>query len=340
MHPDTIVIPWRHGEFSVQKQGAMCAPVNFKLGDGRTVQPFAIATWEDDGSTAFENLPPLLKRLRGEWPCVPFGMPEARADLEPEWAPKSKTSSMFGDWFHGPGSNLRWGEIARQENSVTLEVDYPPEHPISRLVRKVSGSSVAPRLDFELEIHPRHDCALPIGVHPIFKLPDKPGRAVLAFEGETQVHTYPVKLEPGVSKLPIGKTFSSLQSAQWENGSAVDLSRHPLPVNTEELVLVSGVSGRATLKNLEENYRVAIEWDPQAFSSCAVWISNCGRDYYPWNGGFRGIGIEMVTAPFDLGVGVANTNTTPLYAAGIPCTVGFKAGHVWKTGYSIEVVSI
>jgi len=340
MQSDSVVIPWSHGEFTILNDGAMCAPANFKLDDGRTVQPFAIAPWEEDGSQQFHDLPPLLKRLRGEWPCVPFGMPDVRSDLPPDWMPVSPLPLSLGNSFHGPGSNIRWLENAGFDSGVSLEAVYPQTHPIARLVRRVTGCASGPRLNFELEVHPRQDCALPVGVHPTFRLPEQPGSAVLQIEGEGSVYTYPVELEPGVSKLPAGARFSSLQSAHWADGTAVDLSRHPLDVKTEELVLVSGVSGRATLDNLAENYRVIIHWEPQAFASCAVWISNGGRAYYPWNARFRGIGIEMVSAPFDLGVAVANRGGTPLHAAGVPCVVEFEAGKIWKTSYSIEVAPL
>ena len=62
---------WAHGALTVQRLGAMLAPVTFVLADGRQVSPFHIAPWADEpGSDA---LPGILRKLRGEWPCVPFG---------------------------------------------------------------------------------------------------------------------------------------------------------------------------------------------------------------------------------------------------------------------------
>ena len=178
---------------------------------------------------------------------------------------------------------------------------------------------------------------LPIGVHPVFKLPDEPGAARLSAAGDIAVHTYPVDAEMGVSKLPHATRFSSLDKACLADGTAIDLSRHPLPMHTEEIVLVSGVEGRASLDNHEEGYRASILWDIAAFGSCNLWISHYGRTGYPWNGRFKGLGIEPVSAPFDLGCAVATTPTLPLLAEGVTCGVQFHAGKVWTTHYAIEV---
>ncbi|NKB28020.1 MAG: hypothetical protein GKR99_10870 [Rhodobacteraceae bacterium] len=77
--------------------------------------------------------------------------------------------------------------------------------------------------------------------------------------------------------------------------------------------MVSGASGHVTLGNHAENYKASVLWDPQGFANCNLWLSNHGRTAYPWNGRFRGLGIEPVSAPFDLGDEVANTASNPFW---------------------------
>lgn len=339
MSIESFTVSWEHGEFTVLAKGAMCAPVTFMLGDGRRVQPFAIAPWEDDTGPEFDALPQLLKTLRGEWVCVPFGMPQTRTDLPPEWTQNAAKPDALGDWFHGPSANDRWVETQRLDGGTVLELEYPKTHPIEKLVRKISGSKIGPRLNFELQIYPRRDCLLPIGAHPVFKLPDEPGSATLKVDGNIAVHTYPVDAEIGISQLPHGAVFDSLEDARWIDGVSLDLSSHPLARQTEEIVMVSGVSGRATLENRAEGYKATVLWDPQTFANCNLWISNRGRTAYPWNGRFRGLGIEPVSAPFDLGYEVANTASNPLRSAGVRCGEQFKAGQVWTANYAIEVAA-
>lgn len=339
MAEDDLPMVWAHGDVTIVPTGAMCGPAHFALPDGRRIQPFVVAAWNDDGSEDFASLPVLLKRLRGDWACVPFGMPRTRDDLPPDWAPTAEGEDL-GDWFHGPGANLPWIASDVADGAVTLEITYPSTHPISRLVRRVAGDPTAPRLHFDLEIHPRTDCRLPIGVHPVLRLPAEPQMAHLTVEGASGVFTYPVDAEPGVSQLPHGARFDSLETARWSDGAPLDLSLHPLTRRTEEIVLVAGAGGRAHLDNREEGYRVTVEWDPAAFASCNLWVSNGGRGFFPWNHAFRGLGVEPVTAPFDLGADVAARGAGPLARAGVPCAVDFRAGEVWSTRYSIGVAAL
>lgn len=334
---DEHTISWSHGKFTVLRTGAMCAPAFFHLADGREIQPFAVAGWQDDGSAEFAALPELLKRLRGEWPCVPFGMPVARDDLPEVWRPNQRELPNLGNYFHGPGANLEWSIVDEADNSITMELVYPADHPIGLVRRRISGDPESPRLVFDLEIVARENCTLPIGVHPVFRLPARPGGAHLAIDGMLRVCTYPVQVEPGVSLLAEGQIFDSLSSALNRDGSVVDLSRHPLEATTEEIVLVAGAQGRAVLSNHDENYAITVSWDKDAFPSCNLWISNRGRGFYPWNGGFQAIGIEPVAAPFDLGPAVANHARNPLEAAGVACTRTFVAGQSWSTRYAIGV---
>jgi len=340
MMNDEHTIAWPHGEFSVLRSGAMCAPATFTLPDGRKLQPFAVAPWQDDGSAEFAELPELLKRLRGEWPCVPFGMPVTRDDLPPAWQPETGAEPGLGNFLHGPSANLEWSVTGEGDGAIALELAYPEEHPIEIVRRRISGDPDGARLIFDLEIVARRDCALPIGVHPVFRLPERPGAAHLEIDGNLRVFTYPVQAEPGVSKLAEGQVFDALSSARYTDGSPVDLSRHPLEETTEEILLVAGVQGRAVLSNHDEGYAATLRWDAEAFPSCNLWISNKGRNPRPWNGAFQAIGIEPVAAPFDLGAAVAAHDGNPLHEAGVACRREFTAGESWTTRYSIEVSSL
>lgn len=332
-----IKASWAHGEFTVVRVGAMCAPATFKLSDGREVQPFAVAPWNDDGTEAFAELPTLLKRLRGEWPCIPFGMPEPRSDLPSAWTPKGEAEVGLGEWLHGPGANLPWDVIKQGDGYVHLALEYPEAHPIATVERRIVGDPSRSRLTFDLIITPRRDCRLPIGVHPVLRLPENPGAARLILDGARAAHTYPVDAEPGVSQLPHARRFNKLAKAEWADGEELDLTSHPLSRRTEEIVLVSVSVGRAQLENHEEQYLVSVEWDVSAFPCCNLWISNRGRGYYPWNNRFQALGIEPVLAPFDLGVDVAANGAKPLRDAEVATFQQFRAGQRWSTSYSIEV---
>lgn len=332
-------IGWDRVEATVLRSGAMLGPARFELDDGRIVQPFAIAPWAGDTSPEHAALPELLKRLRGEWACVPYGMPDPPSNLPEEWRP---LPAARGDdaAFHGYSSNGRWRRSPSGPDTLDLVLDYPASHPVRRVTRRIRGARGRGELQLELSIETRIDTMLPIGLHPTFRLPPTAGSATVAFDGDVQVHTYPIDAEAGVSRIATGLSGVSLQRAPCKDGSFVDLSRHPLPFATEELVLVTGHGGGATLTNVSEGYAVRLRWDVEAFPSCMLWISNKGRSAYPWNSRFQAIAIEPVIAPFDLGTAVARRADNPLRRAGVPTTRSFTAGVPWTTGYSIEVVAL
>lgn len=331
-------VMWDRGDFSISPVGAMCAPAHFRLDDGRVIQPFSIAPWSDncEADPRYDALPPLLRRLRGDWACIPFGMPDTRSDLPAGWLPSGARTA--GDGFvHGPSSNLPFTVEHAEAGRIALTLDYPKDCPIARVRRIIAGVPGATRLEFDLEVEPRHDVTLPIGIHPVFRLPTEPQAATLEIAGDAaRVHAMPVDAEPGISRLA-HDTVARLNRVSDASGGHLDLTRYPLPVATEEVVLVAPVEGHAALINHAERYRVDLHWDRAAFPSLNLWISNRGRTAYPWSGRHLALGIEPIAAPWDLGIDVARNGSSPLAAKGVQTHVAFHADQTWSTSYSIEV---
>ena len=309
----------------------MLGPAWFRLGD-REVQPFAIAPWSDDVEPEHEKLPSLLRRLRGEWPCVPFGVAEPRFDLPPDWMPDVSSSGGYIDpRIHGFSSNSQWKPIRVDKNRIQLVVDYPEDHPIKRLVRTITASEESPALEVSLMVQSREASELPIGIHPVLRLPDSPRTAKLQFGGAPRAWTYPTTFEPGISKLQPG--IRDVPLTQLPE----DVTWLPLPYATEELVLVVGHQGLAMLTNVDEGYSVSLSWDPDLFPSCVLWLSNRGRDYHPWNRRFLGLGIEPIRSAFELGATVSRSRSNPLWRSGIPCTYSFSPESDFETTYSVLI---
>lgn len=314
----------------------MVGPAHLLLEGGSSVQPFAIAPWADDVGQEYNSLPPLLKRLRGEWACVPYGMPDPPSNLPEHWQPP-RPLRREDETFHGHSSNAAWDIRSHTQASLDLELAYPASHPVRCVRRRIAGVSGRSQLTFDLDIECRADTELPIGLHPTFRLPAEPGLASVRFDGEVQVHTYPIDAEPGVSRLQPDIGGQPLRRVACKDGSFADLSRHPLHYTTEELVLITGAEGAVTLTNQAEGYAVRLQWDAAAFPSCMMWISNKGRSAYPWSSRFQAIAIEPVIAPFDLGTDVARDRNNPLRRTHRPTARAFTANTTWTTRYSIEV---
>lgn len=62
---------WDCGEATLQSLGGMLGPVRFYLEDGRSISPLHVAPWDDEDMS---DQPGVLRRLRGDWPCIPFGV--------------------------------------------------------------------------------------------------------------------------------------------------------------------------------------------------------------------------------------------------------------------------
>jgi hypothetical protein len=316
----------------VQALGGMMGPARFRLGE-REVSPLAVAPWA--GEAGAKELPGILQRLRGEWACVPFGIAGGR-DLPPGWEPQGGGDEP-DSLPHGVSSNGEWTALDIAPARITLEIVYPASHPIERLRRTIVAASDAPCLDFTLEIVPRRDCVLPIGIHPTFALPGNIGDCRLVLDPGASLWTPPAPVEPGISRMAVDARDVPLTAVPLAAGGTVDASRLPLATATEELLLATHANGRARLECSSAGYAATLTWDRDVFASCMLWISNRGRTAYPWSGRHLALGIEPVTAAFDLGTAVSANQANPLAAAGVSTARQFYAGERVVTRYAIAV---
>lgn len=344
----TVHFKGPHCKGEVQSLGAMLGPVYFDLGENHLVQPFAIAPWGDAPVPNGEpELPGVLRRLRGEWPCVPFGAPgnaAQRSDLPPDWqAGYEPCPATLGEDFHGFGSNQNWA-ITSQESGVFASIDYPPSHAIQRVERLVWADAEQPTLHCELIVHPRANCRMPVGLHPVFRVPmdanGTPGALNLTFsEANLRAWSFPVDVEPGRSVLRPDQRNKALTDLQDRAGAAVDPLSLPFRQAGEDLLLLTGFTRKQSsvqINNLAEGYAITLEWCSQDLPSCLLWISHFGRDQFPWNGRFCAIGIEPIAAPFDLGPTHTAETLSPFAQAGVRTAVDLQAELPWRTRYSMH----
>jgi hypothetical protein len=120
--------------------------------------------------------------------------------------------------------------------------------------------------------------------------------------GRLQVrHHVPLSLQGEGSVAGLDRRFTDLARVPAADGRPFDLSRYPLEGACVDALQLCGIEGRCELDNLEEGYTFSVEWDPAAFPSCIVWISNAGRKSAPWNGRRLALGIEPVCSALGLG---------------------------------------
>lgn len=326
---------WKHGTLTVQRHGAMLAPLTFVLSNGRQVSPMHIAPWAEEPAAA--ALPGILQRLRGEWPCVPFGYAVDDPSAPPDWA-RLNGPAEPGEEVHGHSSNHPWTWVESGEFGLELSLDYPAGSPVRRLRRSVVPDPAAPAVDIALTIEIAADCRLPLGLHPTFRLPADNQRARIEPGPFREGRTYPGTVEPGASLFAIDEGFASLGAVPLRSGGSLDASRVPLPVDTEELLQLNGLD-HVALANEAEGYRVKLSWNPEHFPSLLLWMSNRGRKAEPWNGRHVALGMEPICSPFGLGPASARADN-PMARAGTPTARDFRAGEVFTTHYRIEAEAL
>jgi hypothetical protein len=323
---------WNHGKITVQPLGGM-VDLEFHLPSGKIVSSMYRAPWIGEPPGA--DVPAMLQRLRGDWFCVPFGAGHMVPGLTPRW--KTKVEPEMGGLVHGYGAHHNWSILHLTPYEMAVVIEYPENHPIRRLERTIRPMPGEPAVRFDLSVEARDNVSLPIGIHPTFRMPPEPGSIRLEPGGFSFGLTYPGDFEPGAYSLKPDALFDSIEKVGDRNLNPLNLSRLPLEGDSENLVQLCGVDGRFDLVNEKGKYRIRLQWVPEHFPSCAIWISNRGRKFAPWNGRNLAVGIEPVCSAFEMGT-VVSKNPNPISESGIPTCISFKAGQVWRTQYTIAAV--
>jgi len=322
----------------------------FKL-DDKIVEPMQVAR------TASGNV-----IYRGEWPCIPFGGARAVQGLTERWRPCDDLLQLGvknEGPQHGAATGLPWDVVdaGNVSGRITLRV-HLPTGPIAALTRTITPNPLAPALDVTLEVEPREDALLSVGLHPTLRLPTQPGSArIVSCECEYKL-TFPGHLEaqePHDFSISPDTCFESLRAVpttvSTDASSAkasMDLSKLPSSGRGENLIQLCGVrpdpshddgSTSVTLEDFEAGCATTVRWRVKDFPSCQLWLSNRGRSYKPWRGNHVALGVEPVCAAFDLGPTVG-AGSNPIAASGVPTAMQFHAGKTWKTTYRIECTAL
>lgn len=332
-------VEWTHGSFEVQTLGAMLGPVAFSIGEGRVASPLYVAPWPSAGS-----LPPILQRLRGEFPCVPFGNARPVPALKAGWAVPSDADEGL---MHGPCANSLWAVVERGDDFVTLECEYPDDHAISKVRRTLRSDADSPAVDISLEVFARREVSLPLGFSVMLTLGEKAFGSTVEAPSFAGGLTFPGLLEPGEAPaftLKPGGAFKDLSTVPMATtpGSPsvpVDLSRLPLDADAEACLQLCKLSEGGITVRHSEGYLVRVTWDVSALPNAMLHISNNGRSYAPWNGSHTALTISPVAAAFDLGTAFS-AGSNPMNKKGVPTAVELSPSRddepSWSTTYRIE----
>ncbi|MFZ4507567.1 MAG: hypothetical protein ACOYON_07720 [Fimbriimonas sp.] len=280
----------RNGEVEawVTQLGGHLAPVSFRLGN-RWVQPFSVAPWAEEPGR--EDLPAILRSLRGDFFCMPFG---------------GNSTPFEGERYpvHGEPANAVWN--LDDANEGVLDLSFSTTIRPGRVQKRVE---IRPGETVVYQTHTVSGMEGPMcyGMHATLKFNSTGllSNSSLAFG---KVHpAFESVVQGGYNSLKGGARFSSLDAVPMANGGLADIGEYPAREGYEDLVQVFQDPAEAfswwAVTFPEEGFVWFQLKNPRVLSSTVLWHSNGGRHYQPWNGRHRGVlGIEEVTSSFHDGL--------------------------------------
>ena len=308
---------------AVTETGGQLSDVAFVLDDGRTVAPMHVAPWA--GETLGDDIPPMLRMLRGDFLAAPFGA----NDLLPE---ESRD--------HGLAANGTWRPTGQSEGALDARLDG-----------RISGATLDKHVELragESVVYQRHTFTgghgrLPVGHHAMLRA-DSP--LALGFAPWTLAITPPDPVETpphGRPLLAANQTIRDLTRAERADGGTTDLTRFPGPDGYEALWMLMSDPSPAFAWTTATAADSGWVWfslkNQRQLPQTLLWLSNGGRDYPPWNGRHRRvIGIEEICSYFHLGH-AASLGANPVAAAGSPTAMELAPGGTTTISYAFGLAA-
>jgi len=315
------------------RDGGQLAPVYFKTTRGR-VQPFSIAPWR--ASALPPKAPRVLRHLRGDFFCLPFGLGDR------PW---------HGERYplHGETSGNRWDLVHVERTGDTTELvasmrTMAPAGTVTKRIMLKSGQTVL-YCSHEIEGVSGPMC---FGHHAMLRLPDRRNAGHLAFSPIRFGQVRPSdSIAPSLLErwsLKPGATFRDLHQVPLARGGYEDLTRFPARSKSDDLVLVVSrptiALAWSTVTLPAERYLWFSLKKPKQLAATLLWYSNGGFQSPPWNGRHRPVlGIEEITALFDFGL-AASANPNCLSQRGVPTTLNFRKNVKTRISYVMGVTEL
>ena len=320
-------------EAFVTEMGGQLAPVTFDR-KGRKLQPYSVAPWAEERTDP--AMPALLKALRGDFFCLPFG----------------GNATPFGKErhpVHGETANARW-QFRSQETiagRTCLHLSLNTKARRGRVDKRIW------LLDGQNTVYSQHVVSgmsgpMNLGHHAMLKFPDVPGSGLISTSRFVYAQVFPGAFElpeqRGYSLLKPGAEFKSLAKVPTVTGETADLTRYPARRGFEDLVmLVSDADlpfAWTTVTFPKERYVWFALKDPCVLRQTVLWISNGGRHYPPWNSRHVNVmGLEEVTSCFHTGL-AESARKNPISQKGFPTCLKLDSKQPLVVNYIMGVARI
>lgn len=313
---------------AVAELGGMMAPVTFLRQARRPVEPLAVAPWWNEKMPPGQ--PPIIKGLRGDFFCMPFGggVTKYRGRAYPP---------------HGETANRRWSFDGHARTKTGRSLDL-------KLNLKLQSGSVRKTLALvngENAVYIRHRIEglsgpMSYSHHATLQFPDRPGAGRLSFSPHVHAATFYIPVEsPEIKTYSILKpdtVIEDLTRVPLTDGAMTDLSSYPNRRGFEDLAMVCADPSLDFAWSAATFERERYVWftlkDPKVLASTVLWFSNGGRHFPPWSGRHVNVlGMEEGTTFWGDGV-AASARPNDLSKRGI------KTHHRFSPQRPVDVMCI
>jgi hypothetical protein len=328
---------WRLASNQVEafatQMGGHLGPVTFDRG-GRRIRPYSVAPWAEEPDKS--RLLPIIKALRGDFFCLPFG-----GNATPFGREKHPV--------HGETANARWHfeSLENKDGRRCLHLSLKTRVRPGRVDKKIF------LLDGQNAVYSQHLLSeisgpMSLGHHAMLKFPDAPSSGVLSTSPFVCGQVFPQVFESpekgGYSFLKPGAQFTSLESVPAATGETADLTRYPARRGFEDLLMLVSDSNVPFAWTAVVFAQQRFAWfalkNPRILRETVIWISNGGRHYPPWNGRHVNVlGLEEVTSYFHVGL-AESAASNPISDKGFPTCLVLAPQKPLLVPYIMGVVAI
>ncbi|MFP4106388.1 MAG: hypothetical protein ACLFVU_09895 [Phycisphaerae bacterium] len=305
MQPETRIVHGQNSwivtsdcvELAITELGGHMAPVNFYADTARPIQPYYISPWQDE--TREDVAPDVLKPLRGNFFCMPFGGNNA-------WNGENHVP-------HGEPATGKWNlESLTKDAAVTCltlsmkTLQRPAD--VTKRVSLVDGQNVV----YTQHVIQGGAGKMSLGHHATLGVPLQTGALKLATSpfqlGMTNPALFSDPADGEYQSFAIGETFDSLDRVPliWKDPAVGDASTFPQREGFTDLLAVYREPQSAPAWTTACDDHGEMLWfslkDARKLPATAMWISNRGRHGAPWDGRNRCLGLEDVCAYFAEGL--------------------------------------
>jgi len=323
---------------AITQTGAHMAPVTFCLNSDRTVQPYHVSPWQDEGL----NLdPPVLVPLRGDFFCLPFGgngAPYEGMKFLPHGEPAGAPWSLVG--------SKKTGAVATLTLALQTKV---PAGKVTKTIHLIDGQNVV----YSQERLEGYSLKTSIGHHAILAVPEKEGSLRIATSkiqfGMTSPFLFSNPVNREYQSFAIGKKFDSLSKVPlaWKDAEPADCTSFPARTGFADLL--------AIFSEKAENLPQQVAWttatnqdggslwfslrDPRILPTTVFWIENHGRHGTPWNGRNRCLGLEDVCSYLNEGMPIS-AQPNDINKEGIPTAIELNPNRPTVVNYIQGIAKI